>query len=190
MRSSEGAVKVSDGSINSNGSVKLSAVTDAQLTNVSVSAKGTGEGSGVEVNSSQGSVMIDAGQLDSQSSIRLTSAAGTQVMGADLIAAGTGESEGLFITSNGGAVEVTSNTVSSGSVIDIASQKDASLTVESLNAAGKLDVESKEGSINVSSEANGNTGGLQAAAENGSVTLKGLNVDSSTDIDVDRKSVV
>ena len=128
--------------------------------------------------------MIDAGQLDSQSSIRLTSAAGTQVMGADLIAAGTGESEGLFITSNGGAVEVTSNTVSSGSVIDIASQKDASLTVESLNAAGKLDVESKEGSINVSSEANGNTGGLQAAAENGSVTLKGLNVDSSTDIDV------
>lgn len=184
LRSSEGAVKVSDGSINSNGSVKLSAVTDAQLTNVSVSAKGTGEGSGVEVNSSQGSVMIDAGQLDSQSSIRLTSAAGTQVMGADLIAAGTGESEGLFITSNGGAVEVTSNTVSSGSVIDIASQKDASLTVESLNAAGKLDVESKEGSINVSSEANGNTGGLQAAAENGSVTLKGLNVDSSTDIDV------
>lgn len=184
LSSSEGAVKVSDGSINSNGSVKLSAVTDAQLTNVSVSAKGTGEGSGVEVNSSQGSVMIDAGQLDSQSSIRLTSAAGTQVMGADLIAAGTGESEGLFINSNGGAVEVTSNTVSSGSVIDIASQKDASLTVESLNAAGKLDVESKEGSINVSSEANGNTGGLQAAAENGSVTLKGLNVDSSTDIDV------
>lgn len=53
-----------------------------------------------------------------------------------------------------------------------------------MNAAGKLDVESKEGSINVSSEANGNTGGLQAAAENGSVTLKGLNVDSSTDIDV------
>lgn len=184
LSSSEGAVKVSDGSINSNGSVKLSAVTDAQLTNVSVSAKGTGEGSGVEVKSSQGSVMIDAGQLDSQSSIRLTSAAGTQVMGADLIAAGTGESEGLFINSNGGAVEVTSNTVSSGSVIDIASQKDASLTVESLNAAGKLDVESKEGSINVSSEANGNTGGLQAAAENGSVTLKGLNVDSSTDIDV------
>lgn len=184
LSSSEGAVKVSDGSINSNGSVKLSAVTDAQLTNVSVSAKGTGEGSGVEVNSSQGSVMIDARQLDSQSSIRLTSAAGTQVMGADLIAAGTGESEGLFINSNGGAVEVTSNTVSSGSVIDIASQKDASLTVESLNAAGKLDVESKEGSINVSSEANGNTGGLQAAAENGSVTLKGLNVDSSTDIDV------
>ena len=184
LSSSEGAVKVSDGSINSNGSVKLSAVTDAQLTNVSVSAKGTGEGSGVEVNSSQGSVMIDAGQLDSQSSIRLTSAAGTQVMGADLIAAGTGESEGLFINSNGGAVEVTSNTVSSGSVIDIASQKDASLTVESLNAAGKLDVESKEGSINVSSEATGNTGGLQAAAENGSVTLKGLNVDSSTDIDV------
>ena len=184
LSSSEGAVKVSDGSINSNGSVKLSAVTDAQLTNVSVSAKGTGEGSGVEVNSSQGSVMIDAGQLDSQSSIRLTSAAGTQVMGADLIAAGTGESEGLFITSNGGAVEVTSNTVSSGSVIDIASQKDASLTVESLNAVGKLDVESKEGSINVSSEANGNTGGLQVAAENGSVTLKGLNVDSSTDIDV------
>lgn len=184
LSSSEGAVKVSDGSINSNGSVKLSAVTDAQLTNVSVSAKGTGEGRGVEVNSSQGSVMIDAGQLDSQSSIRLTSAAGTQVMGADLIAAGTGESEGLFINSNGGAVEVTSNTVSSGSVIDIASQKDASLTVESLNAAGKLDVESKEGSINVSSEANGNTGGLQAAAENGSVTLKGLNVDSSTDIDV------
>lgn len=184
LSSSEGAVKVSDGSINSNGSVKLSAVTDAQLTNVSVSAKGTGECSGVEVNSSQGSVMIDAGQLDSQSSIRLTSAAGTQVMGADLIAAGTGESEGLFINSNGGAVEVTSNTVSSGSVIDIASQKDASLTVESLNAAGKLDVESKEGSINVSSEANGNTGGLQAAAENGSVTLKGLNVDSSTDIDV------
>lgn len=184
LSSSEGAVKVSDGSINSNGSVKLSAVTDAQLTNVSVSAKGTGEGSGVEVKSSQGSVMIDAGQLDSQSSIRLTSAAGTQVMGADLIAAGTGESEGLFINSNGGAVEVTSNTVSSGSVIDIASQKDASLTVESLNASGKLDVESKEGSINVSSEANGNTGGLQAAAENGSVTLKGLNVDSSTDIDV------
>lgn len=184
LSSSEGAVKVSDGSINSNGSVKLSAVTDAQLTNVSVSAKGTGEGSGVEVNSSQGSVMIDAGQLDSQSSIRLTSAAGTQVMGADLIAAGTGESEGLFINSNGGAVEVTSNTVSSGSVIDIASQKDASLTVESLNADGKLDVESKEGSINVSSEANGNTGGLQAAAENGSVTLKGLTVDSSTDIDV------
>lgn len=184
LSSSEGAVKVSDGSINSNGSVKLSAVTDAQLTNVSVSAKGTGEGSGVEVNSSQGSVMIDAGKLDSQSSIRLTSAAGTQVTGADLIAAGTGESEGLFINSNGGAVEVTSNTVSSGSVIDIASQKDASLTVESLNAAGKLDVESKEGSINVSSEANGNTGGLQAAAENGSVTLKGLNVDSSTDIDV------
>lgn len=184
LSSSEGAVKVSDGSINSNGSVKLSAVRDAQLTNVSVSAKGTGEGSGVEVNSSQGSVMIDAGQLDSQSSIRLTSAAGTQVMGADLIAAGTGESEGLFINSNGGAVEVTNNTVSSGSVIDIASQKDASLTVESLNAAGKLDVESKEGSINVSSEANGNTGGLQAAAENGSVTLKGLNVDSSIDIDV------
>lgn len=184
LSSSEGAVKVSDGSINSNGSVKLSAVTDAQLTNVSVSAKGTGEGSGVEVHSSQGSVMIDAGKLDSQSSIRLTSAAGTQVTGADLIAAGTGESEGLFINSNGGAVEVTSNTVSSGSVIDIASQKDASLTVESLNAAGKLDVESKEGSINVSSEANGNTGGLQAAAENGSVTLKGLNVDSSTDIDV------
>lgn len=184
LSSSEGAVKVSDGSINSNGSVKLSAVTDAQLTNVSVSAKGTGEGSGVEVNSSQGSVMIDAGKLDSQSSIRLTSAAGTQVTGAGLIAAGTGESEGLFINSNGGAVEVTSNTVSSGSVIEISSQKDASLTVESLNAAGKLDVESKEGSINVSSEANGNTGGLQAAAENGSVTLKGLNVDSSTDIDV------
>ena len=136
------------------------------------------------MNSSQGSVMIDGGKLDSQSSIRLTSAAGTQVTGADLIAAATGESEGLFINSNGGAVEVTSNTVSSGSVIDIASQKDASLTVESLNAAGKLDVESKEGSINVSSEANGNTGGLQAAAENGSVTLKGLNVDSSTDIDV------
>lgn len=184
LSSSEGAVKVSDGSINSNGSVKLSAVTDAQLTNVSVLAKGTGEGSGVEVNSSQGSVMIDAGKLDSQSSIRLASAAGIQVTGADLIAAGTGESEGLFINSNGGAVEVTSNTVSSGSVIDIASQKDASLTVESLNAAGKLDVESKEGSINVSSEANGNTGGLQAAAENGSVTLKGLNVDSLTDIDV------
>lgn len=184
LSSSEGAVKVSDGSINSNGSVKLSAVRDAQLTNVSVSAKGIGEGSGVEVNSSQGSVMIDGGKLDSQSSIRLTSAAGTQVTGADLIAAATGESEGLFINSNGGAVEVTSNTVSSGSVIDIASQKDASLTVESLNAAGKLDVESKEGSINVSSEANGNTGGLQAAAENGSVTLKGLNVDSSTDIDV------
>ena len=184
LSSSEGAVKVSDGSINSNGSVKLSAVTDAQLTNVSVSAKGTGEGSGVEVNSSQGSVMIDAGKLDSQSSIRLTSAAGTQVTGADLIASGTGESEGLFINSNGGAVEVTSNTVSSGSVIDIESQKDASLTVESLNAVGKLDVESKEGSINVSSEANGNTGGLQVAAENGSVTLKGLNVDSSTDIDV------
>ncbi len=184
LSSSEGAVKVSDGSINSNGFVKLFAVRDAQLTNVSVSAKGTGEGSGVEVNSSQGSVMIDAGQLDSQSSIRLTSAAGTQVMGADLTAAGTGESEGLFINSNGGSVEVTSNTVSSGSVIDIASQKDASLTVESLNAAGKLDVESKEGSINVSSEANGNTGALQAAAENGSVTLKGLNVDSSTDIDV------
>lgn len=136
------------------------------------------------MHSSQGSVMIDGGKLDSQSSIRLTSAAGTQVTGADLIAAATGESEGLFINSNGGAVEVTSNTVSSGSVIDIASQKDASLTVESLNAAGKLDVESKEGSINVSSEANGNTGGLQAAAENGSVTLKGLNVDSSTDIDV------
>ncbi|WP_279175407.1 leukotoxin LktA family filamentous adhesin [Parasutterella excrementihominis] len=184
LSSSEGAVKVSDGSINSNGSVKLSAVTDAQLTNVSVSAKGTGEGSGVEVNSSQGSVMIDAGKLDSQSSIRLTSAAGTQVTGADLIAAGTGESEGLFINSNGGAVEVTSNTVSSGSVIDIESQKGASLTVESLNAAGKLDVESKEGSINVSSEANGNTGGLQVAAESGSVTLRGLNVDSSTDIDV------
>lgn len=184
LSSSEGAVKVSDGSINSNGSVKLSAVRDAQLTNVSVSAKGIGEGSGVEVNSSQGSVMIDGGKLDSQSSIRLTSAAGTQVTGADLIAAATGESEGLFINSNGGAVEVTSNTVSSGSVIDIASQKDASLTVESLNAAGKLDVESKEGNINVSSEANGNTGGLQAAAENGSVTLKGLNVDSSTDIDV------
>ena len=184
LSSSEGAVKVSDGSINSNGSVKLSAVTDAQLTNVSVSAKGTGEGSGVEVNSSQGSVMIDAGKLDSQSSIRLTSAAGTQVTGAGLIAAGTGESEGLFINSNGGAVEVTSNTVSSGSVIEISSQKDASLTVESLNADGKLDVESKEGSINVSSEANGNTGGLQAAAENGSVTLKGLTVDSSTDIDV------
>lgn len=184
LSSSEGAVKVSDGSINSNGSVKLSAVRDAQLTNVSVSAKGIGEGSGVEVNSSQGSVMIDGGKLDSQSSIRLTSAAGTQVTGADLIAAATGESEGLFINSNGGAVEVTSNTVSSGSVIDIASQKDASLTVEGLNAAGKLDVESKEGSINVSSEANGNTGGLQAAAENGSVTLKGLNVDSSTDIDV------
>ena len=184
LSSSEGAVKVSDGSINSNGSVKLSAVRDAQLTNVSVSAKGIGEGSGVEVNSSQGSVMIDGGKLNSQSSIRLTSAAGTQVTGADLIAAATGESEGLFINSNGGAVEVTSNTVSSGSVIDIASQKDASLTVESLNAAGKLDVESKEGSINVSSEANGNTGGLQAAAENGSVTLKGLTVDSSTDIDV------
>lgn len=184
LSSSGGAVKVSDGSINSNGSVKLSAVTDAQLTNVSVSAKGTGEGSGVEVNSSQGSVMIDAGKLDSQSSIRLTSAAGTQVTGAGLIAAGTGESEGLFINSNGGAVEVTSNTVSSGSVIEISSQKDASLTVESLNADGKLDVESKEGSINVSSEANGNTGGLQAAAENGSVTLKGLTVDSSTDIDV------
>lgn len=190
LTSSEGAVKVSDGSINSNGSVKLSAVTDAQLTNVSVSAKGTGEGSGVEVNSSQGSVMIDAGKLDSQSSIRLTSAAGTQVTGADLIAAGTGESEGLFINSNGGAVEVTSNTVSSGSVIDIESQKGASLTVESLNAAGKLDVESKEGSINVSSEANGNTGGLQVAAESGSVTLRGLNVDSSTDIDVQAKDSI
>lgn len=190
LSSSEGAVKVSDGSINSNGSVKLSAVRDAQLTNVSVSAKGTGEGSGVEVNSSQGSVMIDAGQLDSQSSIRLTSAAGTQVTGADLIAAGTGESEGLFINSNGGAVEVTSNTVSSGSVIDIDSQKGASLTVESLNAAGKLDVESKEGSINVSSEANGNTGGLQVAAESGSVTLRGLNVDSSTDIDVQAKDSI
>lgn len=184
LSSSEGAVKVSEGSINSNGSVKLSAVTDAQLTNVSVSVKGMGEGSGVEVKSSQGSVMIDAGKLDSQSSIRLTSAAGTQVTGADLIASGTGESEGLFINSNGGAVEVTSNTVSSGSVIDIESQKGASLTVESLNAVGKLGVESKEGSINVSSEANGNTGGLQVAAENGSVTLKGLNVDSSTDIDV------
>ncbi len=184
VTSEEGAVKISNGSINSNGSVKLSAVADTQLTNVSVSAKGTGEGSGVKVNSSQGSVMIDGGKLDSQSSVRLTSAAGTQVTGADLIAVGTGESEGLFINSNGGAVEVTSNTVSSGSVIDIASQKDASLTVESLNAAGKLDVESKEGSINVSSEANGNTGGLQVAAENGSVTLKGLNVDSSTDIDV------
>lgn len=190
LSSSEGAVKVSDSSINSNGSVKLSAVTDAQLTNVSVSAKGTGEGSGVEVNSSQGSVMIDAGKLDSQSSIRLTSAAGTQVTGADLIAAGTGESEGLFINSNGGAVEVTSNTVSSGSVIDIESQKGASLTVESLNAAGKLDVESKEGSINVSSEANGNTGGLQVAAESGSVTLRGLNVDSSTDIDVQAKDSI
>lgn len=190
LSSSEGAVKVSDGSINSNGSVKLSAVRDAQLTNVSVSAKGIGEGSGVEVNSSQGSVMIDGGKLDSQSSVRLTSAAGTQVTGADLIAVGTGESEGLFINSNGGAVEVTSNTVSSGSVIDIASQKDASLTVESLNAAGKLDVESKEGSINVSSEANGNTGGLQVAAENGSVTLRGLNVDSSTDIDVQAKESI
>lgn len=184
VTSEEVAVKISNGSINSNGSVKLSAVADTQLTNVSVSAKGTGEGSGVKVNSSQGSVMIDGGKLDSQSSVRLTSAAGTQVTGADLIAVGTGESEGLFINSNGGAVEVTSNTVSSGSVIDIASQKDASLTVESLNAAGKLDVESKEGSINVSSEANGNTGGLQVAAENGSVTLKELNVDSSTDIDV------
>lgn len=98
MSSSEGAVKVSDGSINSNGSVKLSAVTDAQLTNVSVSAKGTGEGSGVEVNSSQGSVMIDAGKLDSQSSIRLTSAAGTQVTGAGLIAAGTGNRKAYLLT--------------------------------------------------------------------------------------------
>lgn len=190
VTSEEGAVKISNGSINSNGSVKLSAVADTQLTNVSVSAKGTGEGSGVKVNSSQGSVMIDGGKLDSQSSVRLASAAGTQVTGADLIAVGIGESEGLFINSNGGAVEVTSNTVSSGSVIDIASQKDASLTVESLNAAGKLDVESKEGSINVSSEANGNTGGLQVAAENGSVTLRGLNVNSSTDIDVQAKESI
>lgn len=184
LSSSEGAVKVSDGSINSNGSVKLSAVRDAQLTNVLVSAKGSGEGSGVEVNSSQGSVMIDGGKLDSQSSIRLTSAAGTQVTGADLIAAGTGESEGLFINSNGGAVEVTSNTVSSGSVIDISSQKDAVLAVETLNANGKLDVESKEGNISVSSSKEGKTGGLQAAAENGSVTVNGLNVNFSTDIDV------
>lgn len=180
VTSEEGAIKISDGSINSNGSFKLSAVNDAQLTEVAVSAKGTG----VEVNSSKGSVLIEGGKLESQTSVRLTSAADTQVSGADLMASGIGESEGLSITANGGAVNVTGGSVSSGSGIDISSQKDAALTIYSLNAAGKLDVESAEGSINVSSEANGNTGGLQAAAENGSVTLKGLNVNSSTDIDV------
>lgn len=185
VTSEEGAVKISNGSINSNGSVKLSAVADTQLTNVSVSAKG-----GVEVESSQASVLINGGKLDSQSSIKLTSAVDTQVTGADLIASGTGESEGLFITANEGKVNVTGGSVTSDSAIDISSQKDASLTVESLNAAGKLDVESKEGSINVSSEANGNTGGLQVAAENGSVTLRGLNVDSSTDIDVQAKESI
>lgn len=185
LSSSEGAVEVSEGSITSNGSVILSSVRDAQLTNVSVSAKG-----GVEVESSQASVLINGGKLDSQSSIKLTSAVDTQVTGADLIASGTGESEGLFITANEGKVNVTGGSVTSDSAIDISSQKDASLTVESLNAAGKLDVESKEGSINVSSEANGNTGGLQVAAENGSVTLRGLNVDSSTDIDVQAKESI
>lgn len=180
VTSEEGAIKISGGSINSKGSVKLSAVNDAQLTNVSASAKGTG----VEVNSSRGSVKIDGGKLESQTSVRLTSAADTQVSGAHLMASGIGESEGLSITANGGAVNVTGGSVSSSSGIDISSQKDASLTVNSLKADGKLDVESAEGSINVSSEANGNTGGLQAAAENGSVTLKGLNVNSSTDIDV------
>lgn len=185
VTSEEGAVKISNGSINSNGSVKLSAVAETQLTNVSVSAKG-----GVEVESSQASVLINGGKLDSQSSIKLTSAVDTQVTGADLIASGTGESEGLFITANEGKVNVTGGSVTSDSAIDISSQKDASLTVESLNAAGKLDVESKEGSINVSSEANGNTGGLQVAAENGSVTLRGLNVDSSTDIDVQAKESI
>ena len=180
VTSEEGAIKISDGSINSNGSFKLSAVNDAQLTEVAVSAKGTG----VEVNSSKGSVLIEGGKLESQTSVRLTSAADTQVSGADLMASGIGESEGLSITANGGAVNVTGGSVSSGSGIGISSQKDAALTIYSLNAAGKLDVESAEGSINVSLEANGNTGGLQAAAENGSVTLKGLNVNSSTDIDV------
>lgn len=185
VTSEEGAVKISNGSINSNGSVKLSAVADTQLTNVSVSAKG-----GVEVESSQASVLINGGKLDSQSSIKLTSAVDTQVTGADLIATGTGESEGLFITANEGKVDVTGGSVTSDSAIDISSQKDAALTVNTLFAAGKLDVESKEGSINVSSEANGNTGGLQVAAENGSVTLKGLNVDSSTDIDVQAKDSI
>lgn len=184
VTSKEGAVKISDGSINSNGSVKLSAVNDAQLTKVFVLAEGTGQGSGVEVNSSNASVLIEGGKLESQSSIKISSAADTQVSGADLIASGIGESEGLSITANGGAVNVTGGTVSSDSGIDISSQKDAALTVNTLNAAGVLDVESAEGSINVSSEANGNTGGLQAAAENGSVTLKGLNVNSSTDIEV------
>lgn len=179
LSSSEGAVEVSEGSITSNGSVILSSVRDAQLTNVSVSAKG-----GVEVESSQASVLINGGKLDSQSSIKLTSAVDTQVTGADLIASGTGESEGLFITANEGKVNVPGGSVTSDSAIDISSQKDAALTVNTLFAAGKLDVESKEGSINVSSEANGNTGGLQVAAENGSVTLNGLNVNSSTDIDV------
>ena len=181
LSSSEGAVEVSEGSITSNGSVILSSVRDAQLTNVSVSAKG-----GVEVESSQASVLINGGKLDSQSSIKLTSAVDTQVTGADLI----GESEGLFITANEGKVNVTGGSVTSDSAIDISSQKDAALTVNTLFAAGKLDVESKEGSINVSSEANGNTGGLQVAAENGSVTLRGLNVDSSTDIDVQAKESI
>lgn len=185
LSSSEGAVEVSEGSITSNGSVILSSVRDAQLTNVSVSAKG-----GVEVESSQASVLINGGKLDSQSCIKLTSAVDTQVTGADLIASGTGESEGLFITANEGKVNVTGGLVTSDSAIDISSQKDAALTVNTLFAAGKLDVESKEGSINVSSEANGNTGGLQVAAENGSVTLKGLNVDSSTDIDVQAKDSI
>ena len=185
LSSSEGAVEVSEGSITSNGSVILSSVRDAQLTNVSVSAKG-----GVEVESSQASVLINGGKLDSQSSIKLTSAVDTQVTGADLIASGTGESEGLFITANEEKVNVTGGSVTSDSAIDISSQKDAALTVNTLFAAGKLDVESKEGSINVSSEANGNTGGLQVAAENGSVTLRGLNVDSSTDIDVQAKESI
>lgn len=184
VTSKEGAVKISDGSINSNGSVKLSAVNDAQLTKVFVLAEGTGQGSGVEVNSSKASVLVEGGKLESQTSVRLTSATDTQVSGADLMASGIGESEGLSITANGGAVNVTGGSVNSGSGIDLSSQKDAALTVNTLNAAGILDVESAEGSINVSSEANGNTGGLQAAAENGSVTLKGLNVNSSTDIDV------
>lgn len=180
VTSEEGAIKISDGSIKSNGSVKLSAVNDAQLTGVS-----TVEGSGVEVDSSQGSVKIDGGKIDSLSSIKLTSAADTQVFGADLLARGTNESDGLSITANGGAVNVTGGSVSSGSAIYISSQKDVALTVNTLKAGGNLDVESEEGSIDVtSSPEEGQTGGLKAVAENGSVTLKGLNVNSSTDIGV------
>lgn len=181
VTSEEGAIKMSDGSITSNGSVKLSAVQDAHLINAFILAK---EGSGVVVNSSQGALKIEGGILDSQSSIQLTSAADTQVTGTDLTASGRDESSGLFIKSNDGAVNVTGGSVSSGSAIDVSSQKDAALTVKALNAEGKLDVESAEGGIIAASSTEGHTGGLKASAEKGSVTLKGLNVSSSTDIEV------
>lgn len=186
VNSSNASVLIEGGKLESQSSIKLTSAADTQVSGADLTTNGEGEseGAGIFVTSEGGAVKIDGGKLDSQSSIKLTSALDTQVTGADLIASGAGESEGLSITANGGAVNVTGGSVSSGSGIDISSQKDAALAVDALNVIGKLDVDSKEGNISVSSSNEGQIGGLQAVAENGSVTLEGLNVNSSTDIDV------